>query len=170
MKTFSVQQFITIPKYTLKLFGPIVYESEKECYITLKKANEIRNIVWTSDDQIYDALALHNWLNDCRENQRNFCVIPGRNITCIHGLLWYESFIRYTFRVCSTIHQKTSIFFKYPFKTTNLSKNTKKTKKKLNIVTVSQSIHTMILRSKKMKSSDLKIPSENSAFKIVQIC
>lgn len=163
MKTFSVQEFLKISKCTLRLFGPIVYSSDKVCCITLQKANDIKNVVWT-DHQVFDATALHSWLNCCNESKKDFCVIPGMHITCIHGLIWHESVIRYVFNSYFKVKQRVCIFFN----PTTKVREQEKRKKKINIVIVSETINKMILQSKTIKRSRIKFSGKESAFKVVQ--
>lgn len=79
----NIKQFSSLKKWQLYAFSPAPPNSDYDiCLLTHQDASEIMHAVITSDNNIYDAFALHTWVH--KQSHPKF-VIPGLEITSVRG-------------------------------------------------------------------------------------
>lgn len=83
---FNIEDFMFLPKWKLYFFGPSLSNIEDICLLTHSEINQIRHHVIGSDNNIYDAFALHTWLNT--QYDKKF-VIPGKEIDYVETTSWF---------------------------------------------------------------------------------
>ena len=95
--------YMCAPFYSLMgafFSNPSLQKSDTDiCLLTLQTLKEIHHTVVASDDNVYDAIALHTWL---RTQRGCFYVIPGNYITYVECssvfLYWAHMLCRYAKR------------------------------------------------------------------------
>tara|TARA_B100000482_G_C12584121_1_gene289031 strand:- start:676 stop:1191 length:516 start_codon:yes stop_codon:yes gene_type:complete len=107
-----IEAFVTLPKWQLYFFGPTLQKIEDICLLTHSDVNKIRHHVRGSDNNIYDAFALHTWLNTQHDNK---FVIPGKYINYVEttSWFWWSCFRLYT---CNPFNTFNKVDFRSTFR------------------------------------------------------
>jgi len=109
---FDIEDFVKLPKWKLYMFAPSLSSVDDVCLLTHSDINEIKHHVHGSDDNIYDAFALHTWLN----SQYKQFVIPGKDIHYVETISWFWYYCYRLYR-CNVYSQVKKNFKKFAFQT-----------------------------------------------------
>jgi hypothetical protein len=112
-----IVSFAKFPDFFIRMVcGQI--DSNETCYLTFEDIRNLRHCVKGSDGNIYDAVQLKKWVNQCSSEGKAICVIPGNIISYVTTIIsfkkqwWDQTWIPSFFLKKATQHPRRQMFLR----------------------------------------------------------